>query len=1283
MNVLFWLEPSADYQAPGRYNWWGKQFLDLDSRLRRAGTKYNSVLVSFESFDPSIENYQGRWIKIDYQDIYKSQSAPGEIDLAFRAEEAGAGLVEKVLERLGDFSPDVVLWVGDFPALRRRLPQAVFLTVELSWFSRYQFPEYYQIDPFGYGKGRFAAENLELFKGRAPGDDERKLLGRFRRKAFSAVSGQGAEEYVSALRREFPHKRLVLLPTGERYVLDGRTPIAVGLDSILRLAPKEDLYVVTVHPGDNCLNLSEIEWLEKKHLNLKICKNSNLKTAVLLPRMDAVVGDFTSASLYGLIYNVPVVSVRDRLPGFDAGFLNRNPLGVHLVGLTQDEVDSLLLALLLNSTITPGRFYDGAWLSQYLERAVECKRRGNMRAIFDEPLVSVAGWLDDPWLDVNGLETWLAARQLTSAQLRLTQEYIADRKEAALLVLILAASMDEAGLRRTLDGLLGCDAALNIDYVILAEEELKTTDAKVRFARAGAAEYADRLNELIRESHADWFMVISAGETFTENGMHLLGVELVGQVNCQAIYADELIRSDGELGAMFRPDFNLDMLLSMPCSLSRHWLFRREAFLGLGGYDSDYAEAFELDLILRLIEERGVGSVAHLPEPLLVGEASKLITVPDEVRALEAHLWRRGYSDGRVEVTLPGRYRISYGHSSKPLVSIIIPTKDQLPMLIRCVTSLLEKTSYSNFELLIVDNNSETREAKEWLSGVAQLDPKKIRVLRYPHPFNYSAINNMAAREARGEYLVLLNNDTAVLHEDWLEALLNHGQRPEVGIVGAKLLYPTGNIQHAGVILGLRGPADHPFMDEKPDAPGYMHRMQVDQNLGVVTAACLLIRKSVYEEVGGLDQEAFKVSYNDVDLCLKVRQVGYFTVWTPHSVLLHEGSVSQNTVDPAKAEEKQKRFMAEQDAMYEKWLPLIARDPAYNPNLSLIGNGFEIEDSSLTWKPLSWRPLPVVLAHMADKTGCGQYRVIQPFNAAKEAGLIDGALSGRLLTIPEQERFNPDSIVFQRQLLGPQLELMGRSRKFSRAFKVFELDDYLPNLPLKSAHRATMPKDIVKSLRRALGYVDRFVVSTEPLAEALSGLHGEIQVVKNRLDPRWWKDVSGKRRVSNKPRVGWAGGASHTGDLEMIADVVKELASEVEWVFFGMCPDKLRPYIHEFRAGVDIEQYPAALAHLNLDLALAPVEANLFNECKSNLRVLEYGACGFPVICTDLVCYQGDLPVTRVRNRFKDWTDAIRMHIADLDTTARMGDELRAAVHRGWMLEGANLELWRKAWLPD
>jgi hypothetical protein len=301
----------------------------------------------------------------------------------------------------------------------------------------------------------------------------------------------------------------------------------------------------------------------------------------------------------------------------------------------------------------------------------------------------------------------------------------------------------------------------------------------------------------------------------------------------------------------------------------------------------------------------------------------------------------------------------------------------------------------------------------------------------------------------------------------------------------------------------------------------------------------------------------------------------------------------------------------------------------------------------------------------------------------QQKGLAEGVLSTEFMSVVDLQRYDPETIVLQRQFGEASFEAMRRMKLFSRAFKVYELDDYLPNLPLKNAHRQHMPRDILKSLRRGLSMVDRFVVSTQPLAEAFAGLHEDIRVVENRLPVSWWTGLQAERRVGPRPRVGWAGGAGHTGDLELITDVVRELANEVDWVFFGMCPDSIRPFVKEVHCGVAIECYPQALASLNLDLALAPVEQNLFNECKSNLRLLEYGACGFPVICSDVVCYQNDLPVTRVKNRFRDWVEAIRMHIADLDASARAGDALRDRVLSDWMLDGDSLQGWLRAWQPD
>jgi len=895
---------------------------------------------------------------------------------------------------------------------------------------------------------------------------------------------------------------------------------------------------------------------------------------------------------------------------------------------------------------------------------------------------------------VYSIEAWSAARKITSVEAGLINGYLYKGGVTPLFgIFILDLEGDMQGLLRTIKSMrLECEVCPSVSVIALTVGSIVADDdiGNVQFVPLETDSYVKEINSMVECGGFDWLMLVQAGDEFSSAGLMRMALEMKDSSVCRAVYGDEFIRlPNGSLGGVFRPSFNLDLLLSFPAAMSRHWLFSRGAFMSVGGFDSSYKGALELDLLLRLIEQDGLSGFGHVDEPLLVTSAPNLVDEFSEKATILRHLQVRGYQADFL-AHLPGRYRIAYNHQAQPLVSIIVPTKDQLPMLQRCVESLLEKTDYAHYELLIVDNNSETVEAREWLAAVEQMGEARVRVLRYPYPFNYSAINNMAAREARGEYLVLLNNDTAIISESWLGELLNHAQRPEVGIVGAKLLLADGTIQHAGIILGLRGanrvcgPAQHPFVGEAMDAPGFMNRLQVDQNYSAVTAACLMIRKSIYDEVGGLDEENFKVSYNDVDLCLKVGELGYLTVWTPHAVVMHEGSVSQKQVDPASLEAKHKRFVCEQNAMYAKWLPKLANDPAYNANLALNGPGFTLEtNTDLTWRPLAWRPLPIVLAHNADPWGCGHYRIIKPHRAMRDEGLIDGAVADRLLEPAELLRLSPDVVVYQRQTKQESLDSMERSRRFSAAFKVYELDDYLPNTPIKSAHRSMMSKDLVKLLRKGLGYVDRFVVSTPALANALSDFHVDIRVVENRLPLDWWGQLALTQNASSKPRVGWAGGVGHQGDLDLIADVVRDLADEVDWVFFGMCPEKLRPYVAEYIPGIDIQLYPEKLASLRLDLALAPLEDNLFNACKSNLRLLEYGICGYPVIASDIECYRGGLPVTLVKNRYRDWMEVIRTHLADRQALAARGLHLREAIARDWMLTGACLESWRDAWLPD
>lgn len=873
------------------------------------------------------------------------------------------------------------------------------------------------------------------------------------------------------------------------------------------------------------------------------------------------------------------------------------------------------------------------------------------------------------------VRNWLAARTLTPVQQRLIAQHQDEHKDAAAQLCIVITDMgdDRPALERSLDSVRNA----NIDGLqpLIISASPPPAELQGIWVQADSDNWVSVLNEQLRAVSCDWIMLLKAGDELAESGLLMLSLELQGDPQCRAIYCDALYRQDdGEYGAALRPDFNLDYLLSFPRGVAQHWLYYRAHLVDLDGFNPEMEAAMELDLILRLVDQGGVAGLGHISEPLVISAAPVLSDSPDERAAILRHLQARGYEHAQLNSVHPGQYRVEYGHRVQPSVSLVVIVKDDLAMAQRCVMSVLENTRYPHYEILLIDNQSQEAATCEWLAGVEQMGTNQIKVLRSSELLSHSEACNQAALNADGEYLLLLRSGVAVIEPDWLDALMNHGQRAEVGVVGARTVNAEGRVTHAGLVLGLQGPAAGVFLGEPLDAPGYMQRLQVDLNMSAVADSCLLVRKSLFMQVGGMDAEHFADQGADVDLCLRVSDTGHLVVWTPRATLLH-------------GVEKKVMPVATEDALYARWLPRLARDPAYNPNFSLSQpGGFKLADPQISWRPLNvFRPVPVVLAHPADEMGCGQYRIIQPFNALRSAGLIDGALSRGLMHVTDLERYAPDVVVLQRQISAERLEAMRRMRAFSGAFKVYELDDYLPNLPLKSVHRSHMPRDIVKSLRRGLSYVDRFVVSTEAIAEAFADFHPDIQVRHNTLDPRFW-DASlpeSERRTAAKPRVGWAGGASHTGDLEMIEDVIKALAGEVEWVFFGMCPDRLRPYVHEYHPGVLIAQYPAALARLNLDLALAPVEQNLFNECKSNLRLLEYGACGYPVICSDIRCYSGDLPATRVKNRYRDWVDAIRMHLSDPDASEAMGNALRDRVKGQWMLEGTNLEGWREVWLPD
>jgi len=721
-------------------------------------------------------------------------------------------------------------------------------------------------------------------------------------------------------------------------------------------------------------------------------------------------------------------------------------------------------------------------------------------------------------------------------------------------------------------------------------------------------------------------------------------------------------------------------------------LCRHDLFVDLNGFDPVMEGVEVLDLVLRVWEKVGHAGIGHIADVLYhrYADGGHCQRSAEEVaiahrRALEQHLNRIGLVASLDDGLLPGTFHVRYSVVGNPLVSILISTKNQVQMLKRCLTSLIDGTGYSNCEILVLDCGSDEAEAVLYLNQLKALDSPRLKVIDCPGTFNLSAIHNLGATEAQGDYLLFMNNEIAVLNEEWLDEMLGIASQPDIGAVGAKLFSSDGKIQHAGMILGMNDVAvDYPFNGQSGDDVGYFGRTELTQEYSAISAACMLVKRSFFQELGGFDAERFGNSYNDADFCQRLRHKGYRNVFTPYARLLHDSLGRQMDKEGAVAlVDKLVGSVAEQDRFYDTWRHDVAFDPAFNRNLSTHGREFLIEIApAITWDP-EWRPRPRILAHPADRFGCGEYRVIAPMRALNDAGHVMGWETGNYLTPPELFRMEPDVLLLQRQVDPHQLELVERYVRHSKAFRIYEIDDLITNIPIRSIRKKHFvgQKDLHKRFRKGISMCDRFIVSTDYLAEQYKGYIDDIVVVKNYIERGRWGELKPERRYRTKARVGWAGSVTHDGDLAVIFDVIKATAKEVDWVFFGMCPKEIRPFVAEYYPGVTLDVYAKSLAELDLDLAVAPLEDVPFNHGKSHLRLLEYGVLGYPVICTDITPYRGDYPVTRVANRFKDWVDAIRSHVADRDELAKRGDILRDYINANWILED-NLEVWRKAWLP-
>lgn len=484
-------------------------------------------------------------------------------------------------------------------------------------------------------------------------------------------------------------------------------------------------------------------------------------------------------------------------------------------------------------------------------------------------------------------------------------------------------------------------------------EKLAAEDPRIKLVfRATNGHISAATNSALEAATGDWITFLDHDDLLPPHALFYMVRAIAANPDARMLYSDEdkLDEQGRRYDPYFKSDWNLDLFYSH--NLVTHLAFYRRDLIGqIGGLRDAYAGAQDYDLVLRAIEHIEPAQIVHVPFILYHWRAHAGSTATADLnikpyamlageRALNDHFKRIG---ARARAQFVGHgYRARYKLPDvPPLVSIIIPTRNMVHLVKVCIESIKAKTRYKNYEIILMDNGSDDPAALAYFAEQAQAD--NFRVIRDDSPFCYSAINNLGAREAQGEILVFLNNDIEIITHEWLDELVSQACRPGVGAVGARLLYPNGMLQHAGIVLGIGGWAGHSHKGFSSLAHGYVGRASLISSFSAVTGACLAVQKQHFMKVGGFDEVNLRVACNDVDLCLKFTEIGLRNIYTPFASLFHHESATRGYEDTP---EKMARFQKEVSYMRSRWPALMANDPAYSPNLTL-----DHEDFGLAWPP--------------------------------------------------------------------------------------------------------------------------------------------------------------------------------------------------------------------------------------------------------------------------------------------------------------------------------------------
>lgn len=890
-------------------------------------------------------------------------------------------------------------------------------------------------------------------------------------------------------------------------------------------------------------------------------------------------------------------------------------------------------------------------------------------------------------------EYWIAQRVFHDTDPRLmpleTPENLSLKPEFHLLVRLEKTGGDN--LADTLDSLLlQSHGAWHLDVIseMMPPEGIEEITCLHWQVIANAAEAKNAIDSLVGTSQQEWIVELPAGATLDPLYLWRIANEASQNPEIGAFFVDDAtVDEHGNCAELrLKPGANIEWLRST--DLAGPICVRRDIWLASGGTSRTNGSHW-FSKLLRIADKFGWASIKHIPDVLI----SYPDTFPTDPKSCLTSLIEDMQSKGSIGEIVPisGKsWNIRYPLSATPSITIAILSQGQADLLCRCLDSIIEKTSYPNFEILIsLSNEKNDPDLDSWLADFQQSHPHKIRTINAPPASNLASRCNAAVKASPHEFVLLIREEAVIIQEKWLEELLRTCLQREVAAVSPCLVRPgTSLIENAGYTLGLTGLIGSPYQGEaKLGDHGYLDGLRVARDVSALPSACMLVRKTAYLEAGGMDEIQLGDYLADADLCLKLRSNDQRLIFQPLATVVYEESIQPDI--EGNIEHKTREMLAEAhaaDAFSRQWLPNAAVDSFFNPNLSLVKATLTPE----TEYRAQWQYLPDTSPRFLARplpNAQGVFRITSPLGALRKQGKASECIwpmedDGRELTVSELLRLSPDTLIVQHYLHEKHLAaLQAWSVAPGRPFVVYALDDLVSNLAKSNPFFKNMPANSRARLKYALERCDRLVTSTDFLAEAYGHFCSDIRVVPNRLEQDLWLPLQSRKQTSERPRVGWAGGTTHQGDLLLLKDVIEQTRHEADWIFFGMCPPEIRPLLSEYHPFTQLGEYPASLAALNLDIAVAPLAQLPFNQGKSNLRLLEYGILGIPVVCTDIEPYRNS-PACRVTNTPKAWTEALRARIYDARARAQEGITLRKWVQQNYLLEN-HLGDWLSAHLPN